>query len=118
MSGMNDGESVLIQREEGDLEVTLGRSEDCRVCILNDPQLSRKHARLLWNKVTNSWVLEDLNSTNGTYYGEFKQSRRIGEPTPLAYGDVFRVGHTSFRLEEPQNNNLELSSEAYAQINS
>lgn len=117
MSGMNDGESVLILREEDNSEVIIGRLEDCGICILHDPQLSRKHARLFWNKVTLRWVLEDLKSTNGTYCGEFRQSRRIGEPTPLAYGDIFRVGHTSIRLEEPQNNNQELTSEAYAQMN-
>lgn len=117
MSGMKDGESILLQPEEGSTEVTLGRSEDCTVAISHDPQLSRKHARLLWNKAAGSWMIEDLNSTNGTFVGEFGQSKRITEPTPLAYGDIFRIGHTSFRPEPPQNNDTELSAEAYAQIN-
>lgn len=44
-------------------ELILGRRRDCDV-VLSDPGVSRRHARLFFRD--GSWVLEDLDSTNGT----------------------------------------------------
>ncbi|HEX3047593.1 MAG TPA: FHA domain-containing protein [Bacillota bacterium] len=121
LSGMRDGEIIQVQNhpslaETNDvMEVILGRSEDCMVSFPEDPELSRRHARLLWNVPNSSWRLEDLKSTNGTYLGEFKQAKRISEPVALAYGDVFRVGRTCLRLEPPLLREIETAAAAYAQ---
>lgn len=44
-------------------ELVFGRGEDCSARI-DDPSLSRRHARV--QRVGGSYVLEDLDSTNGT----------------------------------------------------
>jgi two-component system, cell cycle response regulator len=48
------------------LPLHIGRSPDCEICI-DDEGISRKHVRLDKDPHGNV-VIEDLNSTNGTYY--------------------------------------------------
>ncbi|MGD9496618.1 MAG: ATP-binding protein [Armatimonadota bacterium] len=76
--------------------VTLGRKAENDVVLPLDPRISRFHAQLSLGP-EGTWLLEDLDSTNGTFVGR----RRIHAPTPLAPGDTFRVGRTWLRLEEP-----------------
>ena len=49
--------------------------------------VSRKHAKLVWQ---NAWMIEDLNSVNGT----FLRGQRLapGQRTPLNNGDVVQMG--------------------------
>ena len=123
LSGMRDGEAVQVLLKDNAslaeanavIEAILGRSEDCTVSFPEDPELSRRHARLIWNAPNASWRLEDLKSTNGTYLGEFSQAKQIDEPVSLAYGDVFRVGRTCLRLEAPLLRETETAAVAYAQ---
>jgi DNA-binding winged helix-turn-helix (wHTH) protein len=62
----------------------LGRAEDAGVRI-NDPSVSRHHARIvLHDRAT----LEDLGSKNGT----FVRDSRITQPTRLMNGDAIRLG--------------------------
>ncbi len=44
-------------------ELILGRHHECDL-VLSDPGVSRRHARLFFRD--GSWVLQDLESTNGT----------------------------------------------------
>lgn len=115
MSGSRDGEVFQVLRKEKLTEVVIGRSEDCAVCLSDDPELSRRHARLSWNEKTGDWQLEDMNSTNGTYIGEFKQAKRVSQPVSLVYGDIFRVGRTCLRLEPPIIREVVTAAEAYAE---
>jgi len=41
----------------------VGRLPDCDV-VVDDPSVSKHHARLSWNQTT--WAVEDLGSSNGT----------------------------------------------------
>ena len=50
--------------------------------ILNAPGVSRRHAQI--SRRNNQYILEDLNSSNGT----FLNGRRLTGPTPLSSGDV------------------------------
>jgi pSer/pThr/pTyr-binding forkhead associated (FHA) protein len=68
---------------------TVGRLPDNDIRIDN-ATVSGHHSLII--NILNDSFLEDLNSTNGTFMGEFMQARRIGEPVSLAYGDIFRVG--------------------------
>lgn len=69
--------------------MVLGRSRSVDL-LLEDPQVSRQHARLL---VSNVGVLvEDLGSTNGVFVNE----ARIWAPTALGDGDRLMIG--SFEL--------------------
>lgn len=55
---------------------------------LTDTSTSRRHAEI--RSVNGSWVLADLNSSNGTYLN----GQRIVSPTPLKHGDQIKVGNT------------------------
>ena len=55
---------------------------------LTDNATSREHAKL--KPVGDHWVIEDLNSSNGTYVN----GQRIGDPTMLKHGDQIKIGGT------------------------
>jgi pSer/pThr/pTyr-binding forkhead associated (FHA) protein len=61
-----------------------------------DPELSRRHARIFWSG--SSWMLEDLNSSNATFIGEFQTARRFSGTSAIKDGEIFRVGLTRLRL--------------------
>jgi len=67
------------------LPATLGRDEGSAAVVLDDPDVSRRHARL--EVIDNHLVLTDLGSTNGTYVNDAQVSRRV-----LAPGDRVRIG--------------------------
>ncbi len=54
--------------------------------VINDPEISRRHARLFTQG--NTFVLEDLGSTNGT----FVNGQRLMGPNVLRPGDVITFG--------------------------
>jgi len=55
---------VQVQRLEENQAIVIGRDRSCQLCI-DDPQISRHHARLL--RRADSITIEDLNSNNGTF---------------------------------------------------
>ncbi len=65
----------------------IGRSSNNDI-VLDDPLLSRHHARL--DRQKDGWVIADLNSFNGTYV----DGVRIRTPWPLRYGNRIKVGDT------------------------
>jgi hypothetical protein len=67
--------------------VTIGR-EASNDIVLEDPQVSRQHARLTLQGT--SYLIEDLGSTNGS----FINGRRVMTPTPLNPGDKLGLGDT------------------------
>lgn len=69
---------------------TIGRAEGCEV-VLEDGAVSREHARITLEG--NSIVLEDMESTNGTYVDGAKVSR-----IALSDGGRFTIGETVFRV--------------------
>jgi hypothetical protein len=70
----------------------LGRSmESCEIA-LNDSFLSQQHARLELRDDT--WVIEDLNSTNGTFVNDIE----VRDTTILEEGDILRLGRVEMRL--------------------
>ncbi len=56
--------------------------------VIEDPQISRRHARL--TRQGNSYLLEDLGSTNGT----FVNGSRVSTPVLLANGDLIGLADT------------------------
>ena len=97
LSGPRDGDSVTLAAGGARGPAVLGRAPDCAIVLADDPDVSRRHARLLWQPA--GWLLEDLGSRNGTFVGEFADSRRLDAPLLLPAGAVFRVGNTRLRLE-------------------
>ncbi len=69
--------------------VTVGRSDDADI-PLPDPSLSRVHARFLAARGAGAdgYLLEDCDSTNGTYVA----GKRIDRPTPLKDGVRLGLG--------------------------
>ena len=98
MSGPDDGRTDVISVEGNNATATIGRLVECTISIPCDPDASRKHARLFSRD--GGWWLEDLGSANGTFVGEFAQSRKIAVAVKLLPGQIFRVGLTRFRLEK------------------
>lgn len=73
--------------------VTLGRAPSNTV-VLNDEFVSSHHARVYFNQTVQSWILEDLGSTNGTMIGH----SRVTEPVVLEPRTSVRIGATMFEL--------------------
>lgn len=71
--------------------LTVGRLPDCDV-VVDDPSVSKHHARLSWNSKT--WAVEDLGSSNGT--------RLNGQPVEgmglVHDGDELAFGDTRFLM--------------------
>jgi sulfite reductase alpha subunit-like flavoprotein len=86
--GSHAGKSFPVSKEA----VTIGRVDGADV-ILQDPEVSRQHARISWKVLT--FVIEDLASSNGT----FVNGERISAPHMLQPGDSIQVGHTTLRFK-------------------
>ncbi len=87
MSGAQDGDEFRINRSS-----TLGRDRKNDIPLQLDKYISRRHARIIIGK--EGIFLEDLGSTNGTYY----EGERIEDMVPLENGDFFRVGRTWIQI--------------------
>jgi len=96
MSGSRDGEVVQFDVGGSPPSISIGRIAPCELVITDDPDLSRRHARLFWSGT--SWMLEDLNSSNGVFIGEFHAARRLAGTSEIKEGVIFRVGLTRLCL--------------------
>jgi pSer/pThr/pTyr-binding forkhead associated (FHA) protein len=79
------------RRVELGVEVVIGRQD--ADLVLEDPEVSRRHAVL--RRSGESVVIEDLDSTNGT----FVEGERIRKPITVGPGDEVRVGRTTLEIE-------------------
>jgi hypothetical protein len=86
-SGAKHGLEVDLPAEQ----LTIGRSNESGL-VIRDDYTSTHHARLMrWN---DGWVIQDLDSTNGT----FLDGVRVIVPTPVPLNTAVKVGATSFEL--------------------
>lgn len=99
MSGSRDGEVVQLQSTGG--AISIGRTAPCELVLPDDPDISRRHARLTLNG--SAWMLEDAGSSNGTFFGEFQTEKKLTGATAINNGDIFRVGLTRLRLGGVKN---------------
>jgi hypothetical protein len=76
-----------------DGELTLGREEGGADLVIDDPGVSRQHARFLTDG--GAVRVEDLGSSNGTYVN----GERISGAVPLRAGDEVQVGATVLEVE-------------------
>jgi predicted component of type VI protein secretion system len=79
--GPQPGQTFLLDQEL----LTLGRDPSSEI-VINDPQVSRQHARIKCQG--NLTVIEDVGSTNGT----FVNGMRLTGPHTLADGDTISLG--------------------------
>jgi hypothetical protein len=75
-----------------DGDIVLGRGDRAEI-RLDDPFASSRHARVY--EQGNIVVIEDLDSTNGTYLNE----ELLQTPRPLHPGDRVRIGDSEFEFE-------------------
>ena len=72
-------------RVPGDTMV-IGRGKHCDF-VIESNRVSREHARL--SRDGNEWTLEDLNSSNGTFFGTSKEKvtrRKIKDGDEFTFG--------------------------------
>jgi len=71
--------------------ITIGRAPDSTL-VLDDDFASGRHARLVPHD--GRWIVEDLNSTNGT----FLEHTKVTTPMPVPLGAPVRIGKTVLEL--------------------
>lgn len=86
-SGPKQGLEMQLPSEP----LTIGRSSESGL-VIRDDYTSTHHARLM--KWTDDWVIQDLDSTNGTFLG----GTRVTLPTPVPLNTPIKIGTTSFEL--------------------
>lgn len=84
------GTTVALQGQT----ITLGRAHDSTI-VLDDDYASSRHAKIYPDR-NGQWIVEDLNSTNGTYLDR----SRLTAPTPIALGVPIRIGKTVIELRK------------------
>lgn len=77
----------------GSTPITIGRAPDSTL-VLDDDYASTNHARVY--PAGGDWIVEDLNSTNGTWLG----TTRITRPTVLPVAVDLRVGKTVMQVRK------------------
>ena len=95
------GASLIIHEDAGTVsqhsvegELILGRERGTADLVIEDPGVSRRHARVLPDN--GALVVEDLGSSNGTYVN----GRRISGPVEVADGDEVQLGDSVIGVEE------------------
>lgn len=86
-SGAKEGLEIDLPAEV----LTIGRSGDSGL-VIRDDYTSTHHARLLLWK--DGWVIQDLDSTNGTYL----DGQRVTTPVLVPLNTPVKIGTTSFEL--------------------
>ena len=80
--------------------ITIGKAAD-NAYVADDPQVSRHHARLV-SEPDGGWLLEDLESTNGTFVNDMQVIRkritkhdqiRLGEHYTLSLSNLLKAGN-------------------------
>jgi FHA domain len=87
-------EGRLLKEYSVGVGLTIGRAPDNAV-IIDNPTVSGHHARVF--SESGAVILEDLNSTNGTFVNGQHMTRRV-----LRGGDVLQVGKHQLMFEHTQ----------------
>ncbi len=78
-------------------EMTIGRNPGNELRV-NNPSISRKHARITYDVQTGQCMITDLKSSNGTYVNGNRVQAQV-----LVDGDRVRVGEFPFDYSEVQD---------------
>lgn len=87
------------------MEIRIGKAND-NDFIINDPHVSRHHVRLI-REDSGYWLLEDLESTNGTFVNDIQVlKKRVTSADTIRLGDSYILNIT-----EVMNSNNDYSEE-------
>lgn len=89
VDGSNSGMTASLD----EAPLLIGRGSDAAI-RLDDDYVSTRHARI--GRSGDTWYVEDLGSTNGTYIG----SQRLTQATSISLGTRIRVGKTTIELKK------------------
>ncbi len=89
LAGAKDGTQIPLKKDK----FVIGRASECTLRAGSDA-ISRRHCSIV--RTDGAWLASDMGSRNGTYIND----QKIEAPTPLAVGDILRVGPLKFRVEE------------------
>ena len=89
--GPNAGQRVPLASALDGTPLLVGRGPDAAI-RLDDDYVSTRHARIGLSGDT--WYVEDLGSTNGTYIG----NQRLTQATAIQLGTQVRIGKTTLEL--------------------
>lgn len=73
-------------------ESSVGRDNECQICLSNDPTVSRLHARIVLEDAGHT--LNDEGSSNGSYVNGVLVSQCV-----LVPGDMIQLGSTQLKYE-------------------
>lgn len=91
--GRDGGDVVFIDAAD-DRGLVVGRAVPADL-VLAEPSLSRQHARFTVDRASDTVVVVDLDSKNGTSL----RGVRLTAPTPLVVGDEVVLGEVTVRVE-------------------
>lgn len=87
-----NGDFEGMQYELSSDETLIGRNPTTNITLL-DEGISREHTMILFDEVDREYLIEDLQSTNGTKVN----GKRVRSAT-LTHGDEIQIGHTRFKF--------------------
>jgi hypothetical protein len=99
--GPQPGQTFVLDQEQ----ITLGRDPGNDI-VINDPQVSRQHARI--TRQGNLMVIEDAGSTNGTFVDGVRLSgaHTLTNSDVIGLGDVVTLTHYGHGADIPATESL------------
>lgn len=96
IAGAYAGQQIPVHPEG----IIIGRDPAYCSLVIQSPSVSRRQARIAQGPSPDTWTLEDLNSTNGTFVMEKSAWVRLTVPVALTIFKRFRLGdeHTEFEI--------------------
>ena len=96
IAGAYAGQQIPVPPEG----IVIGRDPAYCSLVIQSSSVSRRHARIAQGPSPDTWTLEDLNSTNGTFVMERNAWVRLTAPVVLTIFKRFRLGdeHTEFEI--------------------
>lgn len=95
ITGKYSGQQIPVPAEG----LVMGRDPSLCSLVFQSTSVSRRHARLSQGLSPDNWILEDLNSTNGTFVLEKSSWVRISAPVTLSIFKRFRLGDDGNEFE-------------------
>lgn len=89
VKGFEIGKEFPLEADKKD--ICMGRSATDNDIIFTNQSVSGKHAKIMFED--GEFFLEDIGSSNGTYYNGEKERLQKGKKRPLQKGDEFALGY-------------------------